>query len=153
MTHSHSEALQDRQLGLREHPRLWPVSTTVGVLVAAGLVEGGKLTAVTVGGVGAQAHVACHQEAGEVLAQQTDGFDSRGVLGVCRGAPLILGTGEGQSGRTKSQEAFGRHSGQPPGHSPGPLLYHQPLDEEARGGPFPLCRGKPDLTIQSCSPT
>ena len=92
--------------------------------MAAGLVEGGKLTAVTVGGVGAQAHVAGHQEAGEVLAQQTDGLDSRGVLGVCRRAPLILGTGEGQSGRTKSHEAFGRHSGQPPGHSPSPLLYH-----------------------------
>lgn len=87
-------------------------------------MEGGKLTAVTVGGVGAQAHIARHQEAGEILAQQTDGFDSWGVLGVCRRASLILGTEEGQSGRTKSQEAFGRHGGQPPGHSPGSLLYH-----------------------------
>lgn len=67
---------------------------------AAGGRAGGKreLTAVTVGGVGAQADIAGHQEAREVLAQQTDRLDSWGVLRVGCRAPLILVAEEGQSG-------------------------------------------------------
>ena len=52
----------------------------------------------TVGGVGAQADIAGHQEAREVLAQQTDRLDSWGVLRVGCRAPLILVAEEGQSG-------------------------------------------------------
>lgn len=51
------------------------------------------LTAVAMGGVGAQADVTGHQEAGEGLAQQTDRLNSWGVLRVGRRAPLVLGRG------------------------------------------------------------
>lgn len=51
----------------------------------------------TMGGVGAQADIAGHQEAGEGLAQQTDCPDSWGVVGIGCRAPLILVAGEGQS--------------------------------------------------------
>ena len=85
----------------------------------------------TVGGVGAQADVARHQEAGEVLAQQTDGLDSRGVLGVGCGAPLILAAGEGQRGVSITRSLREARwpairAGQPTPSSPPP-----PLDQEA----------------------
>lgn len=51
----------------------------------------------TMGGVGAQADITGHQEAGEGLAQQTDCPDSWGVVGIGCRAPLILVAGEGQS--------------------------------------------------------
>ena len=80
----------------------------------------------TVGGVGAQAHVAGHQEAGEILAQQTDGLDSRGVLGVGCGAPLILAAGEGQRS-VSAHEVLGRHGGLLSEQaSPLPHHYHRP---------------------------
>lgn len=56
-----------------------------------------ELTAVTMGGVGAQADITGHQEAGEGLAQQTDCPDSWGVVGISCRAPLILVAEEGQS--------------------------------------------------------
>lgn len=68
-------------------------------------LEGPILTqkpAVTVGGVGAQADIAGHQEAREVLAQQTDRLDSWGVLRVGCRAPLILGN---SAGDTEDQDA------------------------------------------------
>lgn len=49
------------------------------------------------GGVGAQADITGHQEAGEGLAQQTDRLNGWGVLGVSCRAPLILVAGLGQS--------------------------------------------------------
>lgn len=59
---------------------------------------GRELTTVAMRGVGAQADIAGHQEAGEGLAQQADGFDRRRVLRVGCRTPLILVAGEGQRG-------------------------------------------------------
>ena len=64
----------------------------------------------TVGGVGAQAYITGHQEAGEGLAQQTDRLHSRGVLGVSCRAPLILVAGKDEA-VCLSHEAFNRHNG------------------------------------------
>lgn len=65
--------------------------------MAAGLVGGRELTAVTMGGVGTQADVTGHQEVGEGLPQQMDCLNSWGLLRVSCGTPLVLGAGEGQS--------------------------------------------------------
>lgn len=49
------------------------------------------LTTVPVRGIGAQADVTGHQQAGEGLAQQPNGLDSWGVLGIGCRATLVLG--------------------------------------------------------------
>lgn len=81
-------------LGSNLGPGLYPPWGELGSGSSGGRRE---LTAVTMGGVGAQADITGHQEAGEGLAQQTDCPDSWGVVGIGCRAPLILVAREGQS--------------------------------------------------------
>lgn len=119
-------------MGLGEHlgPQPTPPKGGLGSGNADGSRAGGgrELTTVTMGGVRAQADVAGHQKAGERLAQQADGLDSRGVLGVGCRTPLILAVAGGhrehvlreapknQDGQTSQGEApcMGMQAGQSP---------------------------------------
>lgn len=140
------EPCRMRWLGLEECPGPWPVPTLgrtgQWVWVAAWLVGGRELTAVTMGGVGAQADVAGHQEAGEGLSQQTDCLNSWGLLSVGCRAPLVLGQRRNKA-MCLSREAFGKTWRPATAEcSPGPHFrsLSQPLDKEAPRT-VPICPG------------